>query len=186
MEKNLTEKLYEELRKRNLFEEEDDEDFDDEESDEYEDDDLDDEEEEDEEDVEDDDDEEDEETSDSNEDFCEMMCNILHSRTQAHVFHLQTKSYAEHKALNAYYDQIVPLFDAIIETYQGKYGIIKTYQTIKIRQYKNSKKTIAFFESLLDIIEDNRDSVDDGFIQNQIDTVEELINSTLYKLKFLK
>jgi hypothetical protein len=28
--------------------------------------------------------------------------------------------------------------------------------------------------------------VEDSFIQNQIDTVQELINSTIYKLRFLK
>jgi len=180
MKKDLTEKLYEELKKRNLFEEEDDEDFEDEESDEYEDDDIDDEEEEDDEELEDDD------IEDSNDDFCDMVCNILHSRTQAHVYHLQTKSYAEHKALNEYYDGIVPVFDGIVETYQGKYGIIKTYKTIKIKQYKSSKNTIRFFENLLDIIEDNRGSVDDSYLQNQIDMVQELVNSLLYKLKFLK
>jgi len=180
MKKDLTEKLYEELKKRNLFEEEDDEDFEDEESDEYEEDDIDDEEEEDDEELEDDD------IEDSNDDFCDMVCNILHSRTQAHVYHLQTKSYAEHKALNEYYDGIVPVFDGIVETYQGKYGIIKTYKTIKIKQYKSSKNTIRFFEDLLEIIEDNRGSVDDSYLQNQIDMVQELVNSLLYKLKFLK
>jgi hypothetical protein len=133
-----------------------------------------------------DEEEDDDETSDSNDDFCDMMCNILHSRNQAHVFHLQTPSFAEHKALNDFYDGIVPLFDGIIESYQGKYGVMKNYKSFKIEQYKNSKKTISYFERLLDIIDENRDSVEDSFIQNQIDTVQELINSTIYKLRFLK
>ena len=179
MEKELTEKLYEELKKRNLFEEDED-DFDEEDEDE-DDEDIDDEGE-DEEEEEDDDDVED----DSNDDFCDMICNILHSRNQAHVFHLQTQSFAEHKALNDYYDGVVALFDGIVESYQGKYGIIKNFKTFKIEQYKNGKKTISYFERLLDIIEENRDSVDDSYIQNQIDTVQELINSTIYKLRFLK
>ena len=38
---------------------------------------------------------------------------------------------------------------------------------------------------LLDTIHENRESVDDSYLQNQIDTVEELIYSTMYKLKFL-
>ena len=178
MEKNLTEKLYEELKKRNIFEEEDEEDFDDEDED-IEDEDIDSEE--------DDEDEEGGEVEDeSNDDFCEMVCNILHSRNQAHVFHLQTKSYAEHIALNGYYDAVVPLFDGIVESYQGKYGIIKNFKTFKVEQYKNGKKTISYFERLLDIIEENRDSVEDSYIQNQIDTVQELINTTIYKLRFLK
>ena len=178
MEKNLTEKLYEELKKRNIFEKEDEEDFDDEDED-IEDEDIDSEE--------DDEEEEDGEVEDeSNDDFCEMVCNILHSRNQAHVFHLQTKSYAEHIALNGYYDAVVPLFDGIVESYQGKYGIIKNFKTFKVEQYRNGKKTISYFERLLDIIEENRDSVEDSYIQNQIDTVQELINSTIYKLRFLK
>jgi hypothetical protein len=177
MEKNLTEKLYEELKKRNLFEEEDDEDFDEDED--TDDEDVDDEDENEEE-------EDDSEDVESNDDFCDMVCNILHSRNQAHVFHLQTQSFAEHKALNDYYDGVVALFDGIVESYQGKYGIIKNFKTFKIEQYRNGKKTISYFERLLDIIEENRDSVDDSYIQNQIDTVQELINSTIYKLRFLK
>jgi hypothetical protein len=180
MEKNLTEKLYEELKKRNLFEEDED-DFDEEEDDE-DDEDIDNESEDEEEEEDEDDDVED----GSNDDFCEMVCNILHSRNQAHVFHLQTQSFAEHKALNDYYDGVVALFDGIVESYQGKYGIIKNFKTFKIEQYRNGKKTISYFERLLDIIEENRDSVDDSYIQNQIDTVQELINSTIYKLRFLK
>jgi hypothetical protein len=180
MEKNLTEKLYEELKKRNLFEEDDDEAFDEEEND------TDEEEMDDEIEDEDDDDSDDNDKVDSNDDFCDMVCNILHSRNQAHVFHLQTRSFAEHKALNDYYDGVVDLFDGIVESYQGKYGIIKNFKTFKIEQYRNGKKTISYFERLLDIIEENRDSVDDSYIQNQIDTVQELINSTIYKLRFLK
>jgi hypothetical protein len=171
METKLVEKLYEELKKRNMLEQEDieDQDENDDESEEQE-----------------DDNDETEDDSESNDDFCDMVCNILHSRNQAHVFHLQTKSYAEHIALNAYYDAVVPLFDGIVESYQGKYGIIKNFKTFKVEQYKNNIKTISYFESLLDIIDNNRESVDDSYIQNQIDTVQELINSTIYKLKFLK
>ena len=178
MEKNLNEKLYEELKRRGLYEEEDDDNDDDE---------LDDNDEMDDSDDDDNDDTDDSvEEVGSNEDFCEMVCNILHSRNQAHVFHLQTQSFAEHKALNDYYDGVVGLFDGIIESYQGKYGIIKNFKTFKIEQYKNCKKTISYFERLLEIIEENRDSVEDSYLQNQIDTVQELINSTIYKLKFLK
>jgi hypothetical protein len=171
---DLTEQLYEELKKRNMFEQEEIEDQDDTD--------------EEEENISDEDDEDDdsEDEVESNDDFCEMVCNILHSRNQAHVFHLQTQSFAEHKALNDYYDGVVDLFDGIVESYQGKYGIIKNFKTFKINQYKNKNKTISYFESLLDIIENNRDSVDDSYLQNQIDTVQELINSTIYKLKYLK
>lgn len=45
---------------------------------------------------------------------------LMASRTQAHVFHLTTKSYAAHKALQNYYEEIVPLLDSYAETYMGR------------------------------------------------------------------
>jgi len=172
---DLTEQLYEELKKRNMLEQEETEDQDDT-----------DEEEENISDEDNDVDDDSEDEVESNDDFCEMVCRLLHSQTQVHILHLQTTSYSEHKALQKYYEGIDGLVDGIVESYQGKYGIIKNYKTFKIEQYKNGKKTISYFERLLDIIENNRDSVDDTYIQNQIDTVQELINSTIYKLKYLK
>jgi hypothetical protein len=64
-------------------------------------------------------------------DFCEMVCKILHSRNQSHIFHLQTKSYSEHKALNDYYDNIVDLYDGLIESYQGKELLFSTLYKLK-------------------------------------------------------
>jgi len=46
--------------------------------------------------------------------------NLLASREQAHVFHLTTRSFAAHKALQTYYEGIVPLLDTYAETYMGK------------------------------------------------------------------
>jgi hypothetical protein len=160
-EKELTIKVFEELKKRGLYEQEDS--------------------------LEDDDDEEsDDNQSDTNDDFSEMVCRLLHSQTQVHVFHLQTKSYSEHKALQGYYEGIDALVDGVIESYQGKYGIITNYKTYDMEQYSNGKKSIAYFTGLLKVIDEKRDCCEDSYIQNQIDTIQELINSTVYKLKFLK
>ncbi len=63
---DLTEKLKEELKKRNLWEQEDDED-DQEKNDDQ-----------------DDEDESDDTSSNHNEDFCDMVCQLLHSQTQVH------------------------------------------------------------------------------------------------------
>lgn len=156
---DLTEKLKEELKRRNLWEQEDDE--------------------------ENDQDDQDSETSNSNEDFCDMVCQLLHSQTQAHIFHLGTKSFAEHMALNGYYDEIDDLVDGLIESYQGKYGLLTNYKSYKNQSYKNKNQVLKYFTGLLSMIEEKRDCCDDSYIQNQIDTVQELIYSTMYKLKFL-
>ena len=118
--------------------------------------------------------------------FKKMMEKILHSRTQTHIFHLQTKSYAEHIALNGYYDGVLGLFDGLVESYQGKHGIITNYQCDGFDDYSSGEQVIKYLTDLESSIEELRKSVKESYIQNQIDTIEELINSTLYKLKFLK
>jgi hypothetical protein len=119
-------------------------------------------------------------------DFSEMISLMLHSRTQAHTLHLQTKSYPEHMALNGYYDAVGDLIDGLVESYQGKYGIIESYKTYDLVSYKSTENTIKYLQDLCKKIENLRDCCKDSYIQNQIDTVCELINSTLYKLRFLK
>ena len=50
---------------------------------------------------------------------------LMHSRNQAHAFHLVTDSRSVHKALQTYYEGIVPLVDEWAEAYMGKYGRLK-------------------------------------------------------------
>jgi len=116
----------------------------------------------------------------------EMVSILLHSQTQVHIFHLQTKSYSEHKALQNYYEGIDGLVDGVIESYQGKYGVINGYKSIKTEEYKSNEQIIKYFKDLDNMVEKNRKSVKESYIQNQIDTIQELIYSTLYKLRFLK
>jgi hypothetical protein len=116
----------------------------------------------------------------------EMVSILLHSQTQVHIFHLQTKSYSEHKALQNYYKGIDGLVDGVIESYQGKYGVINGYKSIKTEEYKSNEQIIKYFKDLDNMVEKNRKSVKESYIQNQIDTIQELIHSTLYKLRFLK
>jgi len=122
----------------------------------------------------------------TNSNFKDMVSILLHSQTQVHIFHLQTKSYAEHKALQGYYEGIDTLVDGIIESYQGKYDVVTGYNSIKTEEYKSSEQVIKYFKALDSMVEKNRKSVKESFLQNQIDTVQELIYSTLYKLRFLK
>jgi len=118
--------------------------------------------------------------------FKDMVSILLHSQTQVHIFHLQTKSYSEHKALQGYYEGIDALVDGLIESYQGKYDVITQYNSVKNEDYKSNEQVIKYFKVLDTMIEKNRKSVKESFLQNQIDTVQELIYSTLYKLRFLE
>jgi len=119
--------------------------------------------------------------------FSKLISYLFHSRTQAHIFHLQTDSFAAHMALNEYYDGIVGLIDGLVESYQGKYGILTNYSNFNILEYKSCEDIIMYLQGLNMTVEKCRKSIpQDSYIQNQIDTVVELISSTIYKLKFLK
>jgi len=172
MDNDLVKKLYEEIQKRKMYEQEEDMDLEDNVDDE------------------DDDTEMDyEDNGSTNDDFCEMISKLFHSQIQTHVFHLSVKgpgSYATHKALQDYYDSIGGLVDGLTESYQGKYGLLKNYSTFELETYTSVNDVIGYLEELNDMIEDSRSCCEDSFIQNQIDTVQELIFSTVYKLKFLK
>ena len=115
----------------------------------------------------------------------QLVSFLLHSRTQAHILHWQTPSFAEHSALNAYYDGIVELVDGLVETYQGKYGIIKGYSNYSLLEYTDKNQMVIYFEALVSKVTSLRQGIEDSYLQNQIDTIMELLESTLYKLKCL-
>lgn len=119
-------------------------------------------------------------------DFTEMMSLLLHSQTQVHTFHLQTESYSEHKALQNYYEGIDGLVDGLVESFQGKYGILKGYKSMDMNDWKSTESTTDYLKQLCERVIELRDCCEDSYIQNQIDNVCELINSTTYKLRFLK
>jgi hypothetical protein len=117
--------------------------------------------------------------------FIKLVSLLFHSRTQVHVFHLQTNSFAEHKALNDYYDEIIDLTDGLIESYQGKYGILLNYENLPLINYTDNLQVVAYFTKLAELVKILRQEPEDSYIQNQIDNVVELIESTKYKLRFL-
>ena len=113
---------------------------------------------------------------------------LMQSRNQAHIYHLQVEgpgSFAAHKALQDYYEGIVDLIDGLVESYQGRYGILRGYRMEgTIKEDGNPE---IYFEGLSKFVEMIRTKVpQDSFIQNEIDNVVNLIESTKYKLTFLQ
>jgi hypothetical protein len=106
---------------------------------------------------------------------------LMNSRTQAHAFHLTTSSFAEHKALQAYYEGIVPLLDAWAEAYMGKYGRLRRVSLNK-RFIKDPTKARAYFKSLLMRVKAIRLPRGDSYLKNIQDEITALIRSTLYML----
>jgi DNA-binding ferritin-like protein len=108
---------------------------------------------------------------------------LFHSGTNAHFMHLQTKSYSVHKALQKYYEEIIDLVDSWAEAYQGKYSVIESYPT----EFHVAKDPLQYMEQLDTFVETIRKALPkDSELQNLVDNVAELIDSTAYKLRNLK
>jgi DNA-binding ferritin-like protein len=120
--------------------------------------------------------------------FVQLISTLLASRNQAHIFHWQTTglgSYSAHKALNKYYDEILDLVDGLVESFQGKYGIQKGYTSPAT--FKEDGQFVNYFEALAIYVETIRTKIpQDSYIQNEVDTVVKLIQTTKYKLINLK
>lgn len=117
-----------------------------------------------------------------------LLGTLMQSRNQAHIYHLQVQgpgSFAAHKALQEYYEGIVPLIDSVAEGIQGRYGIITGYRMPEaIREDGNAK---MYFEGLSKFVETLRqDITQDSYIQNEVDTIVKLIEDTKYKLTYLQ
>jgi DNA-binding ferritin-like protein len=122
------------------------------------------------------------------EQFAILIGTLLQSRTQSQIYHWQAQgvgSDAAHRALGTYYDDIVGLVDTLVESFQGRYGIVRGYKmSSSLREDGNH---VMYFEGLCKFVETSRQQItQDSYIQNQIDEIVQLIEHTKYKLINLK
>lgn len=118
------------------------------------------------------------------EQFATLIGTLMQSRNQAHIYHLQTDSYAAHIALQGYYEGIVGLIDGLTESFQGRYGIVRGYNMAGT--LREDTDYVRYFEALSKFVETTRTQIpQDSFLQNAVDEIVDLIESTKYKLRFL-
>lgn len=116
----------------------------------------------------------------------ELVIDLLHSGIITHIMHWQTESYAAHQALGEYYAEIPELVDSVIEAYQGKTGIILRGFPIEMESYEDMQP-LAYMEYLSQELTDGRALFGaDPEIQNLVDAIADLIDSTMYKLRRFK
>ena len=114
----------------------------------------------------------------------EVFAQLLHAATTGHMLHLQSLSFSEHMALNTFYSELPDKADDLIEAYQGKYGRVMDYPA-GYEPYTGP--AIDFVSTLSDYFMQARASIgSDSELQNLCDEIQQLFDSTLYKLRFLK
>jgi hypothetical protein len=118
-----------------------------------------------------------------NDNVAMFAATLLHSATNTHFFHWNTDSFSKHIALGEYYDGIVDLTDAYVEAYMGAYEQIKNFPSV----YHQPKDAVRYLQSLQKFVKEARkDLPQDEQLCNLVDAIADLIDSTTYKLRFLK
>ncbi len=111
---------------------------------------------------------------------------LFQLRDEIHLNHLNVRgpgAFASHMALNDFYEGVLDLIDGLIESYQGKYGIIDI-------SVPSSTKgdSIKCLEELAKLTDGGSiySMFNESWIKNQLDEISTLTYKTLYKLKNLK
>lgn len=112
-----------------------------------------------------------------------LFLTLRNSATVAHVIHLGAigdGSYAKHKALNDYYDGIIPLADRFAEAYMGlmdgerlKFGGVS---------FKLESDPTKMLKAIRADVEAAQAECSDSMIKQILDDVKELVCSTIYLL----
>lgn len=121
--------------------------------------------------------------NESSADVGNLFLKLLHSGTNTHILHLQTKSYSQHKALESFYSEIIDQTDSLIEAWQGVNNQLAQYPTA----YESPNADPLIELTLLsDYFKANKTLVGSQTeLQNICDEIQQLIDSTIYKLTFL-
>lgn len=115
----------------------------------------------------------------------QMVAMVFVARDLTHRQHLRTGSYAEHKALGGFYEGVIPLVDAFVEAYQGQFNELLDIPLID-NEFEGEISDIL--EQQMAWIDDNRPSIcpkSESALNNALDEIVTLYQTTLYKLRFL-
>jgi hypothetical protein len=116
----------------------------------------------------------------------EFFGKLFQLRDQIHLTHLAVKgsgAYAAHMALGSYYDSLLDIIDTLVESYQGKYGVL----TLSIPS-STKVEPIAILKELAKLTDGGSayGMFKETWIQNIIDEISALTYQTIYKLENLK
>ena len=116
----------------------------------------------------------------------ELITEMLHGATKTHMTHFKTTSYSAHTALGAFYDALPDMVDSIAEQYQGVTEQLLDYADVTVSPIETPEEAIAYLTLLYSKVCRAQDKCSYSEIINELDLIKSLINSTKYKLLFLK
>ena len=112
---------------------------------------------------------------------------LLNGITKVHIAHLKTNSYSAHKAMGNFYEEVGDFADSLVEQWQGVSEKLLEYPTsAEIKAINTPEECVKYLRGLYDMCNKVQDMCEHSEIINTIDEIKSLINSTKYKLIFLK
>ena len=114
---------------------------------------------------------------------------LFEARKQANIYHLQVKglgSYAAHKALNELYDALPDHADDLAEGYQGAAEKLLDYKEVAPKTLNSVEDALAYIREMTSMVTSLQAKMPYSEIVNDLDTIKSTLNSTKYKLLFLK
>lgn len=119
----------------------------------------------------------------------QLCTELMNSATSIHQLHLKVTgigSFAAHKALNEYYDSITGLIDAVAEQYQGAREKLLEFPLMTPVKLNGVEDAVELLRDLTTKTNSLQRKMPFSEVVNQLDEIKSLINSTKYKLLFLK
>jgi hypothetical protein len=116
--------------------------------------------------------------------ICELISKAFTTRNLLHFAHWNTKSFSQHMALGDLYDDIISDIDDIVESYQGKNGLIDDLCTDEAELTPDIVKRV---KDEAKWVEDSRSAISGGdpTIESLIDILVAHYYRTIYKLENL-
>ena len=114
---------------------------------------------------------------------------MMNAAISFHRLHLKVKgdgSFAAHKALGEFYDGLHGHADTLVEGYQGVAEKLLSYKDMPIRTLDTVADAVGYLRDLYNTINKLQGMLPYSEIVNNLDLVKDSINSTKYKLLFLK
>jgi hypothetical protein len=114
---------------------------------------------------------------------------LMNARTSFHKLHLKVTgdgSFSAHTALNELYDAIPEFADTLVEGYQGAAEKILKYNEVPSRTLDTVADGVGYIRDIYAIINKLQGMLPYSEIVNNLDLVKDALNSTKYKLLFLK
>lgn len=114
---------------------------------------------------------------------------LMNAATSIHKLHLKVKgtgSYAAHKALNELYDALPGHADDLAEGFQGAAEKLLDYKEVAPRVLDSVEDALAYIREMINMVSGLQAKMPYSEIVNELDTVKSTLNSTKYKLLFLK